>query len=565
MWEEIVMNTNQSTEPDEAASDASTSKQSKRSPLAIVLVLAGIVLLVMFARIRLLELPLERDEGEYAYGAQLLLHGGRLYHDLHTMKWPGMYAAYAILFTVGGENITAIHLGLLLVNLVSAIAIYLIARQFTGRNESLMACACFLVLSVLPAMHGIIANAEHFAMMFPLLGMWCLIHSLRERQPAGIFIAGALLGLGPVMKQHAHAFVILGGVMTLLTPWPATGRRVLANALNAVIYSAGVLLVWGAMCLAIWKLGVWDQFVTWTVIYPKDYTRQIPITAAPANFLNTFLPILTYAWPLFLLALTGFISILRRGNVEQRCWGIALVVAGLLAISPGFYFREHYFLLLIPTIAILSAFGVKAIADHFHKRLAKTDDRPVAVLCGAALLLPLIMQAGLLFTQPLRVVSRTLYGANPFVESPEIGKFLKERMGKDDLMTIFGSEPQLCFYSQRRLATGDIYMYPLTEIHPLAKQMQIEMIKNIRLTEPRFAIYVSTPTAWLLRPESEQLLVNFIPSFLKDYRMVGLVQIKSFDETDSNFAPPGEYLRGYAASPPIDSHYVAIYCRKDAL
>ncbi|WP_437193997.1 ArnT family glycosyltransferase [Planctomicrobium sp. SH527] len=559
------MNTNQPTESVQPAPDAQQLNQSKRSPLAIVLVLAGIVLLVLFARLRLLELPLERDEGEYAYGAQLLLHGGRLYHDLHTMKWPGMYAAYAILFTIGGENITTIHLGLLLVNLVSAIAVYLITRQFTGRNESLVASACFLVLSVLPVMHGVIANAEHFAMMFPLLGIWCLIHSLRGGQLAGVFIAGALFGLGPVMKQHAHAFVILGGMMTLLTPWPSTVRRGLANVSNAVIFSAGVALVWGAMCLAIWKLGVWDQFVTWTVIYPKDYTRQIPITVAPSNFLHTFLPILTYSWPLFLLAMTGLISVLRRGDTEQRCWGIALVVTGLLAISPGFYFREHYFLLLIPTVAILAAFGVRAIADHFQQRLGKVDDRPVAFLCGAALLLPLIMQAGLLFTQPLRVVSRTLYGANPFVESPEIGKFLRERMHKDDLMTIFGSEPQLCFYSQRRLATGDIYMYPMTEIHPLAKPMQTEMIQNVGQAEPRFAIYVSTPTAWLLRPQSEQQLINFIPSFLKNYRMVGLVQTKSFEETDYNFAPPGEYLRGYAASPPVDSHYVAIYCRKDAL
>ena len=57
------------------------------------------VLLVLLAtaliRFRLLEAPLERDEGEYAYAGQLMLEGIPPYQLACNMKLPGTYAAYA--------------------------------------------------------------------------------------------------------------------------------------------------------------------------------------------------------------------------------------------------------------------------------------------------------------------------------------------------------------------------------------------------------------------------------------------------------------------------------------
>ena len=72
--------------------------------------------LIVAIRIRLLEIPLERDEGEYAYAGQLLLQGIPPYKLAYSMKFPGTYVAYAITMLLFGQNITAIHLWLLLVN-----------------------------------------------------------------------------------------------------------------------------------------------------------------------------------------------------------------------------------------------------------------------------------------------------------------------------------------------------------------------------------------------------------------------------------------------------------------
>jgi hypothetical protein len=65
-----------------------------------------IMLLFMTAvRWRLLEIPLERDEGEYAYAGQLMLAGIPLYAEIYNMKLPGTYAAYALIEAVFGQTV----------------------------------------------------------------------------------------------------------------------------------------------------------------------------------------------------------------------------------------------------------------------------------------------------------------------------------------------------------------------------------------------------------------------------------------------------------------------------
>src|SRR5437870_13560471 len=73
--------------------------------------LAAIVLgLVIAIRIRLLAIPLERDEGEYAYAGQLMLQGIAPYKLAYNMKFPGTYAAYAVMMSIFGQTIIGIDL-----------------------------------------------------------------------------------------------------------------------------------------------------------------------------------------------------------------------------------------------------------------------------------------------------------------------------------------------------------------------------------------------------------------------------------------------------------------------
>src|SRR5437868_9039927 len=89
------------------------------------------VVLLLFAGIRwrLREMPLERDEGEYAYAGQLILQGIPPYQLAYNMKLPGTYLAYAAFLRTFGETPAGIHVGLLLANGCTTLMMFFLARR----------------------------------------------------------------------------------------------------------------------------------------------------------------------------------------------------------------------------------------------------------------------------------------------------------------------------------------------------------------------------------------------------------------------------------------------------
>jgi hypothetical protein len=84
------------------------------------ILLAVVIAVVAFIRIHLLAIPVERHEGEYAYTGQLMLQGIPPYRLAYNMKFPGVYAACALIMSICGESSAGIHLGLLIVNITTS-------------------------------------------------------------------------------------------------------------------------------------------------------------------------------------------------------------------------------------------------------------------------------------------------------------------------------------------------------------------------------------------------------------------------------------------------------------
>jgi hypothetical protein len=93
--------------------NSSYEKLGSLSPLKKWLLLSLIILFVIVVRTRLLDLPLERDEGEYAYMGQLLLQGIPPYSEAYNMKFPGTNLMYAGIMALFGQTIRG-YMGLLI-------------------------------------------------------------------------------------------------------------------------------------------------------------------------------------------------------------------------------------------------------------------------------------------------------------------------------------------------------------------------------------------------------------------------------------------------------------------
>src|SRR5437867_2986375 len=146
-------------------------------------------------RLPLLDVPLDRDEGEYAYVARLLLDGIPPFADAHNMKMPGIYAVYSVLLTVFGSTHTAIHLGLLFANALSIALVFLLGRRLMDATAGVAAAATYALLTLSETVLGSAANAEHFVVPLALSAL-VLLDSARERSHlTRLLLAGLLLGL----------------------------------------------------------------------------------------------------------------------------------------------------------------------------------------------------------------------------------------------------------------------------------------------------------------------------------------------------------------------------------
>src|SRR5262249_56822152 len=83
-------------------------------------------------RLRLLDVPLDRDEGEYAYFGQLLLGGVPPYALAYNLKLPGIYGVYALVLALFGQTPAAIRIGLIVGTSATTAVMYLRGARLAG-------------------------------------------------------------------------------------------------------------------------------------------------------------------------------------------------------------------------------------------------------------------------------------------------------------------------------------------------------------------------------------------------------------------------------------------------
>ncbi len=175
------------------------------------LLVLAVLLLAGFIRVRLRDMPLERDEGEYAYAGQLILQGIPPYELAYNMKLPGTYYAYALGMAVFGETSAGVHLTLLAVNALTIVFVFLLARKLFGTTAGLVACASYGVMAVSPVVMGMAAHANHFVVLFAVPATLLLLHADEDKQARTLFFSGLLYGLAFLMKQQGICFCLFGG------------------------------------------------------------------------------------------------------------------------------------------------------------------------------------------------------------------------------------------------------------------------------------------------------------------------------------------------------------------
>ena len=510
-------------------------------PLAWLAV-ATIVTIAAAIRLRLLEVPLDRDEGEYAYFGQLLLGGIPPYAQAYNLKLPGIYAAYALILAVFGQTPSGIRAGLILVTAVTTVAVYVLGARLRGATAGVAAAGIFAGLSLNPRMLGIAAYAEHFALLPVVAGALMLRRAGRERSTILVLAAGLLFGLGLVVRQSAAPFVAGGLLYLLIARGDAPERPRSRPTAAAVVFLAGAVAPLALTGAALWAAGTFKTFWFWAFSYARYYQAE-PLTGW-TNLVKTLGSVAPSTSVALALSAVGVAATIRDPGHDRRLFVLIFAASTLLGTMMGLQFRPHYFLLIVPALALLSGIGLLTLGDLVGERHSSTIRGMVPAVLGLiAIAQPLYASHAVLFELGPEQVSRAIYGRNPFPESVEVARYIREHSDAGDRVAVVGSEPQIYFYSGRRSATGYIYTYPLMELQPYAPMMQREMIREIETAAPRFLVFVSATRSWIARPGSDQTIFGWFETYQRGFTRVGVVDILPQRETVYRW---GDAAAGYA-------------------
>ncbi len=505
----------------------SASRPTLSAPLYVAVLLLVVVFFGLI-RFRLREMPLERDEGEYAYSGQLLLQGIPPYKLAYNMKLPGIYAAYAAILAAFGESPAGIHIGLLLINAATTLLLCLLTARLFGRLTGIVAASSYALLSTSSSVMGFEAHATHFVVLPALVGILLLLMALQSERRWLFFLSGIFSGIAVLMKQHGIFFVFFCFLYLVWNDWKRN------NGAQAIIrhgaaFAIGVILPYATVCIFLYEVGVFREFWFWTVSYAGEYSKMGWHRAVRA-FLENSRSVAGPAVPIWILAAVGMSAPFWSPGVRRQApFLIGLFLCSFLALCPGAYFRPHYFILLLPAAAILVGVAVSSATEEIARTREYSSLAIIPVLVFAASFgYAVVHQRQSYFSMDPIAVFQTTYPDSPFVPAVRVADYIKENSSETTRIAVVGSEPEIYFYARRHSAIGYLYMYSLVVRQKYTIRMREEMMRELETNRPEYLVYVDVWDSWGERqggPELAAFLSRLREFMDQSYDKVGVLDI----------------------------------------
>jgi hypothetical protein len=483
-----------------------------------------IAALSLFVRLRYIDIALERDEGEYAYAAQEILRGHIPYLHFYNMKLPGAYFGYALMFWLGGDSVMTIKTGLIVLNALSTLMVFLIAQKMFDRKSAWLSAAVYLMYSLCIHALGFTNNAEHFVILPALIGIFCILQAYYKKNITCYILytlAGAFLATAYICKQHAFGYILFLPLWLLIKDKSYTSLNKFAKQFIApmLAYGLGAMMVIGSMLFYFYKNNALKEWDFYTNKYALSYISQ----AIPFQQIWLFRPIFWDAPVFWFVQFAALYFAFRRPHLfKERVFLLLFWFCTFLCIHPGWFYRPHYFQLMFPGAAIATGVGLTMVND-FWKRISSVYTP--SVFRWVAIVACMVSQFGYFFTWSDVQTHSECYLNNIFGKMREIGNGIKDITEPNDKIVILCPEPEVLFYAQRQSASGFLYHYPLVENHIYADSMTRQFIREVENNDPKILLFHCTIDNNVedadVNMKTRQKLIEWFQDNLRKYKLVG--------------------------------------------
>ncbi|WP_328460938.1 glycosyltransferase family 39 protein [Streptomyces sp. NBC_00448] len=286
------------------------------------------------------------DEGYLGTEAVALHHGGRMYADVVDRKPPLVPWLYEACFALTGPGtLWLVRVCAVLALAVTAVFVARLAAVGWGRWAALPAGVLTVALSAaLPPPDAMAATFEIFMLPATAAAMY---YGARHR----FLAAGLALAVATLTKQVGLAPLLPLTVLVLTSPRRRRLRHGAALAAGLLLPIAGCALLLGVR-----------PFVFWIFLSSGSYADSPQSVAAmcghAAGILLRLAVVLAGCAPLLPRLLPRFLARRRLGSFDRVL--LLWLLASAAGVSAGFRFYGHYFLQLVPPLALLAVRAVSA-------------------------------------------------------------------------------------------------------------------------------------------------------------------------------------------------------------
>jgi hypothetical protein len=405
-----------------------------------------------------------------------------------------------------------------------------------------------LLLVLLTVDHALVANAantEIFALLPLTASMAAALRACGNDGRRWSAIAGAT-GAAAVAFKHVAAPMAVVPLLLIAS----TARRFPAHLLAFSFGAAAPALLTVAY---FWLAGAFDELWDALVRFNLLYASHASATSYQSVVWPQIRATLPSLWLVYLFAALAPLLCWRASGTAASAqgrgtlWCAVWLASALLAIAAGGYFRRHYFLFAAPPLALLAAAGIDAALSRLG-RWGRAGWLRVALAAGVVVA---AVSSSTWYYAPGDAAGKAarIYGNNPFPESVWVGSYLKANTRPSDRIFIFGSEPQVLFYAERRSASRYMYVYPLMFAVEGVRERQQQALEEVRAARPRFIVGVFLSTSLLEQPDTPRILRNGIQELVQNsYRLVAATPFRA--DGSVGFAQ-GEAVRRMWARRPL--------------